>query len=83
MRKTLKIIAHIMAIVLLYMALSTAMFLGLQVRPIYGTIGLVFFIALVGLYVYLGFLRKNRKGKRSRKKSLPQADRKSNTNNTD
>ncbi len=34
------------------------MFLGLQVSPVYGNIGLVAIAALVALYVYIGFVRK-------------------------
>ncbi len=57
-RKVLKILAHVAALVGLYLVIATAMFLGLQVGPLYGNIGLVVAVALVALYVYVGFVRK-------------------------
>ena len=57
-RKALKILAHVAALVGLYLVIATAMFLGLQVGPLYGNIGLVVAVALVALYVYVGFVRK-------------------------
>ena len=54
----LKILAHGAAIVGLYLAFSFVLFLGLQVNPHYGTLGLVAVAVLVALYVYLGFVRK-------------------------
>lgn len=54
----LKRLAHAGAIIGLYLAFSFALFLGLQVNPAYGNIGLVVVAVLVGLYVYLGFIRK-------------------------
>ena len=57
-RKVLKILAHVAALVGLYLVVATAMFLGLQVGPLYGNIGLVVAVALVALYVYVGFVRK-------------------------
>ena len=58
MRGTLKFLAHTAVIITLYLAFSFVMFLGLQVSPRYGNIGLVVIAALVGLYVYFGFVRK-------------------------
>ncbi len=57
-RGTLKFLAHAAVIITLYLAFSFVMFLGLQVSPRYGNISLVVIAALVGLYVYFGFVRK-------------------------
>ena len=54
----LKILAHAAAIIILYVAFSFVLFLGLQVNPRYGNIGFVAVAALVGLYIYFGFVRK-------------------------
>ena len=35
-----------------------ALFLGLQVNPLYGNIGLVAIAVLAVFYVYIGFLKK-------------------------
>lgn len=58
MAKPSRILVHTAAIIGLYLAFSFVMFLGLQVSPVYGNIGLVAFAALVALYVYIGFIRK-------------------------
>lgn len=58
LRKALKILAHLAAIAVLYLALATAMWLGLQVSPVYGSVAFVVFIALVVLYIRFGFMRK-------------------------
>ena len=50
----LKVLAHAAAIIGLYLAFSFVLFLGLQVNPVYGNIGLVAVAGLVALYVYLG-----------------------------
>lgn len=54
----LKFLAHAAVIITLYLAFSFVLFLGLQVSPRYGNIGLMLVMALVGLYVYFGFVRK-------------------------
>ena len=54
----LNVLAHAAAIICLYLAFSFVLFLGLQVNPVYGSIGLVAVAVLVTLYVYLGFVRK-------------------------
>lgn len=54
----LKFLAHAACIVLLCAAFSFAMFLGLQVRPAYGDIGLAVTAALAATYVYCGFFRR-------------------------
>lgn len=56
--KLLKIVAHVVAIAGLYLALSGALFLGLQVDVAYGSVAAVAAIALIALYVWFGFMRK-------------------------
>lgn len=56
--KLLKIVAHAVAIAGLYLALSGALFLGLQVDVVYGSLAAVAAIALIALYAWLGFMRK-------------------------
>ena len=58
MPKALRILAHIATIIVLYLVVSAAMFLGLQVNPTYGTIAMLVAIALVGAYIYFGFIRR-------------------------
>ena len=53
-----KILAHAAALAGLYLAVSGAMFLGLQADPLYGNVGMVVSAVLVALYVYVGFVRK-------------------------
>lgn len=55
-----KILAHGAALLGLYLAFSFALFLGLQVEPVYGNIGLVVTAVLVVAYIYLGFVRRRR-----------------------
>lgn len=57
-RTALKILAHLVALAGLFLAFSGAMFLGLQVSPLYGSIGVGVTVALAALYVYVGFVRK-------------------------
>ena len=57
MPKALRVLAHIAAIIALYLVVSGAMFLGLQVNPTYGTAAMLVAIALVGAYIYFGFIR--------------------------
>ena len=56
----LKVLAHAVALVLIYLVFSFALFLGLQVRPLYGNIGLGVTALLVMAYLYFGFARKKR-----------------------
>ena len=56
--KVLKIAAHIVAIAGLYLAFSGAMFLGLQVDVVLGSVAAVAAIILIALYVHFGFMRK-------------------------
>ena len=57
----IRILVHVVAIIGLYLAFSFALFLGLQVHPTYGNIGLVAVGVLSALYVYLGWVRRRRK----------------------
>ena len=57
-RKALTVLAHIAAVVGLCLVLMTALFLGLQVAPLYGNIGIGVAVALAALYFYIGFVRK-------------------------
>lgn len=59
----LKVVTHAAVIITLYLAFSFALFLGLQVDPVYGNIGLLAVAVLTGLYVYLGFVKKSSRGK--------------------
>ena len=54
----LKIVGHSAVIIGLYLAFSFALFLGLQIDPTYGNIGLLAVAVLAGCYAYLGFFRK-------------------------
>ena len=58
LRKALKVVAHLAAIAVLYLAFATAMWLGLQVSPAYGSAAAVVAIVLVVLYIRFGFMRK-------------------------
>ena len=55
--RMLRILAHIAAIAALWLAFSFALFLGLQVEPLYGNIGIGAAVALAAAYVYFGWLR--------------------------
>ena len=57
-RKLLKIAAHIVVVAGLYLAFSGALFLGLQVDVVYGSVAAVIAIVLIALYVWFGFVRK-------------------------
>ena len=54
-RKALKVLAHVATLASLYLVFSFALFLGLQVAPIYG---IAVTVALAALYVYIGFVGK-------------------------
>ena len=53
-----KFLVHAAAVSGLYLAFSFALFLGLQVNPACGNVGLAAVAVLTACYVYLGFLRK-------------------------
>ncbi len=57
-RTIVRVLVHAAALAGLYAAFSFALFLGLQVRPMYGNLGLVLVAVLCGAYVYLGFIRR-------------------------
>ena len=57
-RKMLKVLAHVATLAGLYLVFSFALFLGLQITPLYGFIGIAVTVALAVLYVYIGFIRK-------------------------
>ena len=63
MSKLKRVLAHLAAIVTLYVAFSFALFLGLQVDAAYGNIAMVGAGALAVAYALL-VRRWNRKGKR-------------------
>ena len=54
-RAVFRVIAH--AIALLYLVASFALFMGRQVQPLYGNIGLGVTAVLTAAYVYVGFIR--------------------------
>ena len=54
----LRLLAHTAVIVAWCFAFSFVMFLGLQVSPAYGYIGLGVLGIVGAVYVYLGFLRR-------------------------
>ena len=56
--KVLRIVAHVVAVTGLYLAFSGALFLGLQVDVVHGSVAAVAAVALIALYVYFGFVRK-------------------------
>ena len=56
--KVLRIAAHVVAVTGLYLAFSGALFLGLQVDVVHGSVAAVAAVALIALYVYFGFVRK-------------------------
>lgn len=57
-RKALRLLAHAAALAGLYLAFSGALFLGLQVDPTFGALGLAAAAALAVLYVRFAFFRK-------------------------
>ncbi len=60
-RVVIRVLAHTAAIVMIYLVFSFALFLGLQVRPMYGNIGLAVAAALTAAYVYFGLIRNKYK----------------------
>ena len=56
----LKILCHAVVILAIYLWFSFSLFLGLQVRPLYGNIGMLVTLLLVAAYVYFGFIRKRK-----------------------
>ena len=57
-RVAVKVLAHVSAIVALYLVFTSSLFLGLQVRPLYGNIGLGLSAVLAAAYIYFGIVRR-------------------------
>ena len=53
----LMLLAHVLVLAILYIAFSFSLFLGLQVRPMYGNAGIITVIVLVVLYLYFGWIK--------------------------
>lgn len=51
MKKPLRITIHILSAIALYCAFSFALFLGLQVKPLYGNIALALAVLLLIMYI--------------------------------
>lgn len=64
--KLRRVLAHVAAIAGLYVVFSFSLFLGLQVDPVYGNIGLVVTTLLAIVYIYIGFVRRRAASRRSR-----------------
>ena len=60
MRTLLKILCHAAAITAIYLWFSFSLFLDLQVRPLYGNLGMLVTLLLVAAYLYFGFVRKRK-----------------------
>lgn len=56
--KALKVVGHLAAVAVLYLAFSGALWLGLQVDVAYGSAATLAVIVLVGLYIRWAFIRK-------------------------
>ena len=56
-----KVLGHAGAIALLYLMFSFSLFLGLQVEPLYGNVGVALTAVLAVAYVYFGFIRRKRR----------------------
>lgn len=61
--RALKILIHLAALAGLCLAFLFSLFLGLQVRPLYGNVGIAATVVLAGIYVYFGILRRSRRTK--------------------
>ena len=57
-----RIALHVLAAIVLYLALTTVLWLGLQVSPVWGTAGFIGWIALVAAYVR--WARRRGRGRR-------------------
>ena len=55
---------HAAALFALFIALSFALFLGLQVHPMLGNLGIVTVGLLAVLYVYIGWVKPARRARR-------------------
>lgn len=57
-RVAINVLAHVSAIVAICLAFYVALALGLQLRPLYGNIGLGLTAVLAVAYVYFGLIRR-------------------------
>ena len=57
-RVGMKILCHVAVILAIWLWFSFSLFLGLQVRPMFGNLGMLITLMLVAAYVYFGFVRK-------------------------
>ena len=55
--KVLKIVAHLAALAGLWLLCLVSLYLGLQVDPTYGNVGVLTTVVLAALYVYFGLVR--------------------------
>ena len=62
-RVLLKILIHIAVLIALFLAFSFALFLGLQVHPMLGNLGIITVALLAGWYVYIGWIKPMRRAK--------------------
>ena len=60
-RKALRIARHVCVLAVLYLAFTFSLFLGLQVDPRYGNVGVVITLILAGLYAYVGLNNSRRR----------------------
>ena len=56
-RILLTVLIHIALLFALLIAFSFALFLGLQVHPMLGNLGVITVVLLAGLYVYIGWIK--------------------------
>ena len=56
----LTILIHVAVLIALFLAFSFALFLGLQVHPMLGNLGIITVVLLAVLYVYIGWIKPNR-----------------------
>ena len=56
----MNVLCHAAVILAIWLWFSFSLFLGLQVRPLYGNLGMLVTLLLVAAYVYFGFVRKRR-----------------------
>ena len=63
-RILLTILIHAAVLFALYIAFSFTLFLGLQVHPILGNLGIITVGVLAVLYVYIGWVKPIRRAKK-------------------
>ena len=62
-RVLLTILIHVAVLFALLIAFSFALYLGLQVHPMLGNLGVITVALLAGLYVYIGWIKPMRRAK--------------------